>query len=76
MRFLFTRERARDLKSQVGGIGGGVEETADSIKSKYESNANTNALTDSMKNKLDNLNPAEDISSFEAALESALHPQL
>ena len=47
-------------------------ETAASIKTKYESNANTNAFTDSQKSKLDGLIEATDINDFTAALDGAI----
>lgn len=47
-------------------------ETAASIKTKYESNANTNAFTDAHKTKLDGLTEAADITDFTAALDGAL----
>ena len=47
-------------------------ETAASIKTKYESNANTNAFTDAQKTKLDGLIEASDITDFTAALDGAL----
>jgi hypothetical protein len=36
--------------------GGGTSETAENIKTKYESNKNTNAFTDAYKQKLDAIN--------------------
>ena len=47
-------------------------ETPASIKTKYESNANTNAFTDAQKSKLDGLIEATDITDFTAALDGAL----
>lgn len=47
-------------------------ETAASIKTKYEDNANTNAFTDAHKTKLDALTEAADITGFTAALDGAL----
>ena len=47
-------------------------ETAASVKTKYESNANTNAFTDAQKSKLDDLIEATDITDFTAALDGAL----
>ena len=47
-------------------------ETAASIKTKYESNANTNAFTDAQKAKIDGLIEATDITDFTAALDGAL----
>lgn len=47
-------------------------ETAASIKTKYESNANTNAFTDAEQTKLAGLVEAADISDFTAALDAAL----
>lgn len=54
---------------------GGASETAVSIKTKYESNENTNVFTDADKQKLDGLSDitaATDISSFAAAFNAAL----
>lgn len=53
---------------------GGASETAASIKTKYESNENTNVFTDADKQKLDgmsNVTAATDITSFEAAFNAA-----
>ena len=47
-------------------------ETAASVKTKYESNANTNAFTDAEKSKLAALVEAADIADFTAALDAAL----
>lgn len=47
-------------------------ETAATIKTKYESNANTNAFTDAEKAKLAAMVEASDITSFTAALDAAL----
>jgi len=47
-------------------------ETAGSIKTKYESNPNTNAFTDAEKTKLAGITDAADISDFTAALDAAL----
>ena len=47
-------------------------ETAASVKTKYESNPNTNAFTDAYQAQLDALVPAADISAFTAALDAAL----
>lgn len=52
--------------SQIAG------ETAATIKTKYESNANTNAFTDADKTKLDGIVEADNISDFTAALDGAL----
>jgi len=52
--------------SQIAG------ETAASIKTKYESNADTNVFTNSQKTKLDGLIEATDITDFTAALDGAL----
>ena len=52
--------------SQVAG------ETAASIKTKYESNTDTNAFTDALKLKLDNISEATDTTDFIAALDGAL----
>lgn len=54
---------------------GGASETAASIKTKYESNENTNVFTDADKQKLDGLSDitaATDIFSFVAAFNAAL----
>jgi hypothetical protein len=47
-------------------------ETAATIKTKYESNANTNAFTDAEKNKLAAISDAANITAFTAALDAAL----
>lgn len=52
--------------SQIAG------ETAASIKTKYEANANTNAFTDAHRDKLNGMTEAPDISDFTAALDGAL----
>lgn len=52
--------------SQIAG------ETGASIKTKYESNANTNVFTDSHKTKLDGLVEASNITDFTSALDGAL----
>lgn len=54
------------LASNIAG------ETASSVKTKYESNANTNAFTDAHKIKLDGIIEASDISDAIAALDGAL----
>lgn len=54
---------------------GGATETTESIKTKYESNDDTNAFTDADKQKLDGLSDitaATDTTSFEAAFNAAL----
>lgn len=54
---------------------GGASETPVSIKTKYESNENTNVFTDADKQKLDGLSDitaATDTTSFEAAFNAAL----
>lgn len=60
------------------GGGGGSSETAATVKTKYESNEDTNAFTDNDKQKLNDIETASDISSFElmfnAALEAAQQP--
>jgi hypothetical protein len=55
--------------------GGGTEETAGSIKTKYESNADTNAFTDAEKSKLANLESSKFLGTYLnlASLEST-HP--
>ena len=50
----------------------GSSETAATVKTKYESNADTNAFTDAEKTKLAGLVEAADISSFTAALDAAI----
>ncbi|WP_394211171.1 hypothetical protein [Psychrobacter piscatorii] len=50
---------------------GGTNETAETIKTKYESNENTNAFTDDDKQKLESIEVASDISSFTAAFNAA-----
>ena len=67
-RYIYDVNANKFVKS-VSQIAG---ETAASIKTKYESNANTNAFTDSHKTKLDNITEATDITSFTAALDGAL----
>lgn len=47
-------------------------ETAATVKTKYESNANTNAFTDAEKAKLAAFVEAPDIADFTAALDAAL----
>ncbi len=47
-------------------------ETAATIKTKYESNANTNAFTDAEKAKLTAITNAANITAFTAALDAAL----
>lgn len=47
-------------------------ETASTIKTKYESNANTNAYTDAEKAKLAAITDATGITAFTAALDAAL----
>jgi hypothetical protein len=47
-------------------------ETAATIKTKYESNANTNAYTDAEKAKLAAISDAANITAFTAALDAAL----
>lgn len=47
-------------------------ETAASIKTKYESNADTNAFTDAEKSKLAAIQEAADITSYTAAFQAAL----
>lgn len=48
-------------------------ETAASIKSKYESNPNTNAFTDAYMAQLDGLSNPPNISDFTAALDGAIN---
>jgi hypothetical protein len=47
-------------------------ETAATVKTKYESNANTNAFTDAEKAKLAAITDAVNITAFTAALDAAL----
>lgn len=47
-------------------------ETAATVKSKYESNANTNAFTDAHLTKLNDISEASNITAFTAALDAAL----
>jgi hypothetical protein len=47
-------------------------ETAASVKTKYESNANTNAYTDAEKTTLAGITDAANITAFTAALDAAL----
>jgi hypothetical protein len=60
-----------DAKWVAQGAAGGTE-TAASIKTKYESNPDTNAFTDAEKTKLAGLVEAANITSFTAALDAAL----
>ncbi|WP_333614307.1 hypothetical protein [Psychrobacter sp.] len=62
---------ANDSNFVQSGSSSGSE-TAASIKTKYESNANTNVFTDAQKSKLDGLIEATDITDFTAALDGAL----
>lgn len=68
VRYIFDVNDNKFVKA--GGQTAG--ETAASIKTKYESNANTNAFTDAQKTKLDSLVEASDITGFTAALDGAL----
>lgn len=52
--------------------GTATSETAASIKTKYESNPDTNAFTNAEKTKLENLVEATGIVDFTAALDAAL----
>lgn len=52
--------------------GTATTETAASIKTKYESNADTNAFTDAEQTKLANLTVAANINDFTAALDGAI----
>jgi len=47
-------------------------ETAASIKTKYESNADTNAYTDAEKSKLADISDAANTTDFVAALDGAI----
>lgn len=67
-RYIYDVNDGKFIKA-TGQIAG---ETAASIKTKYESNANTNAFTDAHKTKLDGITAAVDISAFTAALDGAL----
>ena len=67
-RYIYDVNDGKFVKS-TGQIAG---ETAASTKTKYESNANTNAFTDAHKTKLDGLTEATDITGFTAALDGAL----
>ena len=66
--YIFDVNDNKFVKSGSGIAG----ETAASVKTKYESNANTNAFTDAQKSKLDGLVEAVDITDFTAALDGAL----
>ncbi len=55
--------------AMAGAVGG---ETAASIKTKYEDNADTNAYTDAEKAKLADLTYAANISSWQTAFDAAL----
>jgi len=46
-------ECAEELPIIVQDVNGGSSETPETIKQKYESNLNTNAFTDALKEKLD-----------------------
>ena len=61
-----------DSDSFVKSVSQLAGETGASIKTKYESNANTNAFTDAEKTKLQNITEASDITSWTAALDGAL----
>lgn len=61
-----------DSGAFVQATGEVAGETAASIKTKYESNADTNAFTDALKLKLDNISEATDTTDFIAALDGAL----
>ena len=67
-RWIFDVNDSKFVKSmsQIAG------ETAASIKTKYESNANTNAFTDAHKTKLDGITEAAGITDFTAALDGAI----
>jgi hypothetical protein len=52
--------------------GASTAETAASVKTKYESNPDTNAFTDAHKAKLDAISEATNITAFTAALDAAL----
>ena len=52
--------------------GSATSETAASIKTKYESNADTNNFSDAEKTKLGNLAIAANINDFTAALDGAI----
>lgn len=67
-RYIFDVNDAKFVKSSSSIAG----ETAASVKTKYESNANTNAFTDSEKTKLSELTYANNITSWQAAFEAAL----
>lgn len=67
-RYIYDADTKKFVKS-VSQIAG---ETAASIKTKYEGNANTNAFTDAHKTKLDGITEAADITDATAALDGAL----
>lgn len=67
MKFLYTKEKAKDLRSQLG-LQEGVS-TEESIKTKYESNPDTNAFTDDEKAKLEGL-PSEIPSETEESIKT------
>lgn len=52
--------------------GAATTETAASIKTKYESNANTNAFTDALLEKLEDFTEAQNINDATAALDGAI----
>jgi len=67
-RWIYDVSDSKFVKSESGVAG----ETAASIKTKYESNANTNAFTDAHQTKLEGITEATDIADFVAALDGAL----
>ena len=67
-RWIFDVNDDKFIKS-ASGIAG---ETASSVKSKYESNADTNAFTDAEKLKLSGITEASDITSWQAAFSAGL----
>jgi hypothetical protein len=68
MRAIFDVDDGK-FRLQQGAIAG---ETSESIKTKYEANANTNAFTDPEKQKLAELIPAASNDDYFAALDAAL----
>lgn len=67
-RYVYDVDDAKFVEMASGVAG----ETAASVKTKYESNADTNAYTDAEKTKLANIQEAADITSYVAAFEAAL----
>lgn len=67
-RYIFDVDDEKFVKSSSSVAG----ETAASIKTKYESNADTNAFTDAEKTKLSEISYAANITSWQTAFDAAL----